>query len=87
MNLFIDEKFKRVVKIVRKFTTGYCLDQSRVSDKNIWEIWRVGKTQVMITAKRDEAMDETIVQVWAPVTDANNWDSLICEVAEIQARV
>lgn len=86
MNLFLDEKFKRAVQIVRKFTTGYCLDQSRASSKNIWEMWLVGKTQVLITAKRDEAREETFIEIWSPVTESMRWDDTERAVSEIQAK-
>lgn len=86
MSLFSDKKFKRAVEIVRKFTTGYCLDQSEASDKHVWEMWFVGKTYVLITAKYDDAMRETIVEVWAPVTTSNSWDAIEKAVSAIQEK-
>lgn len=83
-NLFENERFRRASEIVRKRANGYCVDQSRANDSFVWEMWSVGTTFVMITAKA--TAKDVLVEVWSPVTSSIDWESVEQAVDAIRLR-
>lgn len=86
MNLFADEKFKKAHRMVAERASGYCVDQSKASATFVWEMWLVGKTFVLVTARHNKALRETHVEVWAPITDSNAWEDTELALEIIKAK-
>ncbi len=86
MSLFSHERFQTATGIVKEFAAGYCIDQSEDSDKHVWEMWLVGRTFVMITAKQNDGSRHVQVEVWAPVSNSNQWREIRDAVAELQTK-